>query len=215
MYNTVIFDLDGTLLDTLADLTAAVNHTMAQFGYPTHTQEAVRRFVGNGIRNLIERAVPGRLEPAQFQEVYAAFRTYYTAHCQVETKAYDGVLPLLRALHSRGVSMAIVSNKNDAAVKELAKLYFDGLIDTAIGGQEGMRLKPAPDSVNRAMAELGADRNHTLYVGDSEVDQATADNASLACVLVDWGFRARAELEPLGAKAVISAPGALLRVLED
>lgn len=213
MYRSVIFDLDGTLLNTLADLTDGVNYAMAQFGFPTHSQEAVRSFVGNGIRNLMLRAVPEPLDSPRFEEVYQTFRTYYTANCQVKTCAYDGILPLLRELRRRGISMAIVSNKNDAAVKELSAFYFEGIIETAIGGREGVPLKPAPDSVYLAMEQIGAQTGSTIYVGDSDVDKQTADNAGLSCVLVDWGFRPRQMLEKLNAMALISKPEALLSLL--
>ncbi len=195
---TVIFDLDGTLLDTLGDLAAAVNYGLHSHGYPERTLAEVRRFVGNGVRNLILRSLNG-VETPDFDAVFADFKTYYAEHNAVLTAPYPGVTDLLRALKEKGIGTAIVSNKYDAAVKALNVHYFGDLIPVAIGEKEGVSRKPAPDPVLLAMKELNADPASTVYVGDSEVDVLTAKNASLPCLTVTWGFRDREVLREAGA----------------
>ena len=166
-YNTIIFDLDGTLLNTLEDLCDSVNVIMEQFGWKTHSLEDIRRFVGNGIGKLMERATPYGRENPQFEEAFEAFRTYYTDHCQIKTRAYDGVVDLMNELKENGAKLAIVSNKNDAAVKELNQIYFSGCVRAAIGEAEGRQRKPAPDEVYAALEELGSTKEEAVYIGDS------------------------------------------------
>lgn len=214
-YSTVIFDLDGTLLDTLDDLTDSVNEIMKRYGYPVYEKEQIRRFVGNGIRVLMQRALPKELCAETFEECFLAFREYYTNHCMEKTRPYLGIVPLLTKLNEQKIKMAIVSNKNDEAVKELADYYFQNLIATAIGNKQGVCPKPAPDTVFEAMKLLSSRKEETLYVGDSQVDMQTAVNAGIPCVLVDWGFRDRDELEKLGALAVIHTPEELINILKS
>lgn len=214
-YDTVIFDLDGTLLNTLEDLKDAVNHVMRENGYPQRTLEEVRRFVGNGIRRLMEQAVPSHVTAEEFERVFEEFRQYYTEHCQVRTCAYDGIMPLLEQLHAKGYAMAIVSNKNHGAVCELNVLYFKDYIEIAIGQKDGIRKKPAPDTVFQALKELGKTAETAIYVGDSEVDFATAENSGMDCVLVTWGFRTVEELSEFKPLVFIEKPEQLLGVLED
>lgn len=214
-YDTVIFDLDGTLLNTLEDLKDAVNHVMRENGYPQRTLEEVRRFVGNGIRRLMEQAVPSHVTAEEFERVFEEFRQYYTEHCQVKTCAYEGIMPLLEQLHAKGYAMAIVSNKNHGAVCELNDLYFKDYIEIAIGQKEGIRKKPAPDTVFQALKELGKTTETAIYVGDSEVDFATAENSGMDCVLVTWGFRTVEELSEFQPVAFIEKAEQLLGVLED
>ena len=197
---TVIFDLDGTLLDTIGDLAAAVNFGLRSHGYPERTVDEVRRFVGNGVRNLILRSLNG-VETDDFNEVFADFKKYYSEHNAVLTVPYPGITELLRVLKEKGIGTAIVSNKYDAAVKALNVHYFGDLIPVAIGEKEGVSRKPAPDSVLLAMKELNADPASTVYVGDSEVDVETAKNASLPCLTVTWGFRDREILRSAGAES--------------
>ena len=206
MYETILFDLDGTLLDTLEDLTNATNFALAKFGYTTRTEEEVCAFVGNGIAKLIERAMGGKDE--NFSSVLETFKAYYGAHCAEKTKPYEGILPLLKTLKEYGIGMAVVSNKADFAVKSLAKEYFDGLLMKAIGEDEerGIRKKPAPDTLLAVMKELQADPKTTLYVGDSEVDIQTAQNAGVDCLCVTWGFRKREFLEAQGGKLFVDHP---------
>ena len=196
-YNTIVFDLDGTLLNTLEDLCDSVNVIMERFGWKTHSLEEIRRFVGNGIGKLMERATP------QFEEAFEAFRAYYTDHCQIKTRAYDGVVDLMNELKENGTKLAIVSNKNDAAVKELNEIYFSGCVSAAIGEVEGRQRKPAPDEVYAALEELGSTKDEAVYIGDSEVDYATACASGLPCVLVSWGFRDKELLESFDAEKVV------------
>jgi haloacid dehalogenase superfamily, subfamily IA, variant 3 with third motif having DD or ED/haloacid dehalogenase superfamily, subfamily IA, variant 1 with third motif having Dx(3-4)D or Dx(3-4)E len=206
MYQAVIFDLDGTLLNTLEDLRDGVNHALRLQGYQERSLEEVRRFVGNGIWKLIERAVPEGVEEEKREAVFQEFRSYYTSHCRVKTRPYEGIIELLQLLKQKKVAMAIVSNKNDAAVKKLAKYYFSDFIDVAIGEREGIRKKPAPDSVYEAMRLLGAEKGQTVYVGDSDVDRETAANAGLDCVSVTWGFREEEMLKGLNPEYLIRKP---------
>ena len=203
----ILWDLDGTLLDTLQDLADAVNHTMAQFGYPQRTLEEVRRFVGNGARRLIALAVP---ENADVDEVLAAFHAYYDAHCQIKTKAYDGIMEALAVLQEK-YPMAIVSNKPDSAVKSLCAQYFPGLF--ARGESADCPRKPAPDMVYKAMEAIGVET--CIYVGDSEVDVLTAKAAGVPCLSVLWGFRDREEIEAAGGQQFCDDTARLVEKLEE
>lgn len=205
-YDTVIFDLDGTLLDTLEDLTDAVNYALREFDMPECTIDEVRRFVGNGVRRLMELAVPDGFTNPAFEDVFAKFKEYYGVHCNDKTKAYDGVLPLLKELKGEGFALAIVSNKLDSAVKELAEIYFEGVVKVAIGEKTGVAKKPAPDTVYEALRELGMPKERAVYVGDSEVDVMTAKNAGLPCISVLWGFRDEAFLKQQGAERFAHTP---------
>lgn len=210
---TVIFDLDGTLLDTLKDLMSAVNAALEANHMPKRTIDEVRRFVGNGVRSLMVKAIPDGAENPAFEKTFADFRAYYGEHCKEDTRPYEGILPLLEALKQKGITMAIVSNKLDSAVKELAKNYFGDYITVAIGEMEGVARKPAPDTVFRALEELGVGREGAVYVGDSDVDIMTAKNAGLPCVSVTWGFRDRDFLMLHGASRLIDEPLELLDIL--
>lgn len=213
-YDTVIFDLDGTLLNTLEDLADAVNFVMQKNEFPVRTIEEVRLFVGNGIRKLMERAVPKGLSDDAFEKVFEEFRAYYTAHCQIKTKAYDGVLELLESLQAQGYSMAIVSNKNHAAVKELSDIYFKDYIQVSIGQKDGIRKKPAPDTVVQALKELGKTSETSIYVGDSDVDYHTAVNSEMDCALVTWGFRTVEELSAYEPTVFVDSTEQLLKFLD-
>lgn len=191
MKTGILFDLDGTLLDTLEDLQDATNYALRHFGYPERSREEVRRFVGNGAGQLIARAVPEGADPAPVLEV---FRRYYGTHCKIKTKPYDGVLEALSRL-SRAYPIAIVSNKPDSAVKTLCADYFPGIY--ALGETPDCPRKPAADMVHKAMAAIGVQT--CVYVGDSEVDVLTAKNARVPCLSVLWGFRDREEMEAVGA----------------
>lgn len=213
-YNTIIFDLDGTLLNTLEDLAAAVNYALEHCGQPMRSVDEVRQFVGNGIRNLMIRAVPQGEENPRFEEVFAAFKEYYGAHCNDKTCPYPGIKELLARLKADGYRLAIVSNKADFAVKELQKIYFAEEIEVAIGEKEGILRKPAPDTVNQALRELGSVREEAVYVGDSDVDIQTAQNAGMPCVSVTWGFRDRDFLEKHGAENFADTAEELERCLQ-
>ncbi len=206
--DTVVFDLDGTLLDTLDDLMNSVNYALESNGYPARTRDEVRRFVGNGILLLMQRALPSGQENPDFDKVFAGFKEHYGIHCNDLTKPYEGIMELLELLKEKGVKMAIVSNKADFAVKELSEIYFKGIIPVAIGEKEseGIRKKPAPDTVMEALRQLGSTTENAVYVGDSEVDLATAENCGMDYILCEWGFREREKLEELGGKVFVKKP---------
>lgn len=207
-YKAVLFDMDGTLLDTLADMAAAVNHILSVHGYPLRTVEEVRAFVGNGARKLMERALPPDVTGDAFEALLEEYRQWYEAHACVKTAPYPGVPAVLAALHRAGVRCAVVSNKPDGATRELAARFFPGL--PAFGQQDGIPAKPAPDMVYHALAELGVEASAAAYVGDSEVDVALARNAKLPLVAVSWGFRGREALEEAGAALVVDDAATLL-----
>ena len=207
MKTGILWDLDGTLLDTLEDLADAVNFALGEFGYPTRSVEEVRCFVGNGARRLIERAVP---ENGDVSAVFDTFRTYYNAHCQIKTKPYDGIMEALEKL-GKQYPMAVVSNKPDAAVASLCADYFPGLY--ALGEAADCPRKPAPDMVYKAMEELGVQK--CIYVGDSEVDVLTAKNAGVPCISVLWGFRNREELVQAGADCFCEKTEEIPRKIEE
>lgn len=209
----VIFDLDGTLLNTLYDLTNSVNWALEKYGQPTRSIEEVRAFVGNGLRNLMRRAVPNGEENPVFEDLFEFFREYYKSHCNIKTAPYEGIMELMKELKGRGIQMAIVSNKIDAGVKELNAIYFAEYVDVALGEREGIERKPAPDSVNEAIRLLGVNKENTVYVGDSDVDIQTAKNAEIRCVSVSWGFRDEAFLMEHGAGIMIDRPLELLEYL--
>ena len=229
VYSTYIFDLDGTLLDTLGDLAAAVNYALRTHGMPEHSIDDVRRFVGNGVRLLMERAVPDGAENPQFEAAFATFRQYYMHHSLDTTRPYEGIPETLSALKAKGCRLAVVSNKMMAATQELCRHFFPDTIEVAIGENEaaGIRKKPAPDTVFAALDALGIPRlalgeprkdlglpiPSAVYVGDSDVDIQTAANAGLPCISVLWGFRDRDFLIANGAKTFISAPSELLQAL--
>ena len=210
-YSAYIFDLDGTLLDTLGDLAASVNYALRTHGMPEHTIDDVRRFVGNGVRRLMERAVPDGADHPQFEDVFAIFRRYYMEHSLDTTRPYDGITDTLRELKRRGCRMAVVSNKMMAATQELVRHFFPE-IEVAIGEHEaeGIRRKPAPDTVYEALRQLGVGKEGAVYVGDSDVDLATARNSGLPCISVLWGFRDRQFLQENGATTLVAAPQDLL-----
>ena len=211
-YLTYVFDLDGTLLDTLGDLAASTNYALRTHGMPEHSLDDVRRFVGNGVRVLMERAVPQGAENPQFEAAFQTFRTHYMQHSLDTTKPYDGILETLEALKAEGCRLAVVSNKMMAATQELCRHFFRDTIEVAIGEHEaqGIRKKPAPDTVNEAFRQLGVGKERAVYVGDSDVDILTARNSGLPCINVLWGFRDRDFLIQHGAETFISAPSELL-----
>ena len=205
----IIWDLDGTLLDTLQDLTDGTNYALRQFGLPERTAEEVRSFIGNGARQLIARSLPGKTDDPDVDEVLRVYQVYYRAHCQIKTRPYEGIPEALEQLKAAGFPMAVVSNKPDIAVKPLCDQYFPGLY--AKGESADCPRKPAPDMVLKAMQALGVKK--CIYVGDSEVDVVTANNAGVPCLSVTWGFRSRHQLESGGAVQLCDAPRNLPRML--
>ena len=211
-YDTFIFDLDGTLLDTLGDLAASVNYALRSHGMPEHTLDDVRCFVGNGVRRLMERAIPEGAENPLFDATFATFRQYYMAHSLDTTRPYGGIPETLAELMRRGCHIAVVSNKMMATTVELCRHFFPDTVEVAIGEHEaeGIRKKPAPDTVFAALRQLGVGKDRAVYIGDSDVDVQTAANAGLPCISVLWGFRDKDFLTQHGAKTFISAPQELL-----
>ena len=202
-YKTYLFDMDGTLLDTLDDLTAAVNHTLAQYGYPQRTREEVRQGLGNGAVKLMASALPQGEDTPDFAAIMRDYKAWYQAHTCVLTRPYPGVPELLERLTRQGCRVAIVSNKPHGAACELAEKFFPGV--PTFGESPATPRKPAPDMVFHALASLGAEKGTAVYVGDSEVDVQTARNAGLPLIAVSWGFRGRQALAEAGAATIVDA----------
>ncbi|MBR1529027.1 MAG: HAD family hydrolase [Oscillospiraceae bacterium] len=214
-YQVFIFDLDGTILNTLEDLYLSVNAALKQSGFPERSLEEVRQFVGNGIRKLIERAVPfGTLE-TQISQVHQDFTEHYKIHCADHTKPYDHIPEVLQKIRSAGMKTAVVSNKADYAVQILCKDYFPDLFDAVAGEREGIRKKPAPDSVQAVLNALHLTPEQAVYIGDSDVDIETAENSGMPCISVEWGFRDREFLIQHGAGKIISNPEELLELIQQ
>lgn len=209
-YDTYIFDLDGTLLSTLDDLAASTNYALRRHGMPEHTLDEVRWMVGNGVRLLIERATPGGASNPQFDSVFATFRSHYVEHSLDTTRPYPGIMEMLTELKRRGRRIAVVSNKFYAATQELCRHFFGDTVEVAIGERENIRRKPAPDTVIEALRQLGVGPEGAVYVGDSEVDVATARNSGLPCISVLWGFRDRDFLTEHGATTFVTSPEEIL-----
>ena len=208
-YKTAVFDLDGTLLDTLEDLYLAVNRALSLHALPPRTRDEVRTFVGNGVELLIRRAVPAGTREEETLRVLADFKEIYAGICEEHTAPYAGIPDLLAALRSRGVRVAVVSNKFDEATKRLCARYFGDLVEVAVGERAGVRKKPAPDTVLEALRDLGAPLDSAVFIGDSDVDVATAAAAGMPCLSVTWGFRDEAFLVAHGARTLVHAPADL------
>lgn len=209
-FDTYIFDLDGTLLSTLNDLAASTNCALRWAGMPERTIEEIRMFVGNGVKLLMERAIPNGINNPKFEETYAKFREHYLEHNLDTTCPYEGIPALLRELKRRGKKLAIVSNKFYAATQDLAKHFFPDTIEVAIGERETIRKKPAPDSVLEALRQLGASKEGAVYIGDSDVDIMTAKNCGLPCISVLWGFRDKDFLIQHGGTIFVNKPADIL-----
>ena len=212
-YQTAVFDLDGTLLDTLEDLYLATNAALESHSLPRRSRDEVRMFVGNGVEMLIRRAVPADTDEETTLAVLADFKTTYAAICEDHTRPYDGILDMLRALRERGIRVAVVSNKFDAATKQLCQKYFGDLVEVAIGERAGVRKKPAPDTVYEALKELGMTATGAVYIGDSDVDIQTARNCGMPCISVTWGLRDKDFLLQSGAEILVDTPERLLGVI--
>lgn len=208
-YKVAVFDMDGTVLDTLADMHACVNHILSSYGCPTRTYDEVRSFVGNGIGPLLARSFPADYKKDD-KKVFGEFMDYYREHCVDKTKPYDGITKLLSDLKDSGVKIAIVSNKPHLAVNQLAERFFSGLYDVAVGEIEGLAKKPAPDEVFYALDQLGENKTAAVYIGDSDVDLMTAKNSGLDCISVSWGFKTKEFLMSLGAKTIVDEPSEAL-----
>ena len=212
-YKLAVFDMDGTILNTLEDLADSTNYALKANGLPERTIDEVRRFVGNGIRLLIERAVPTDTDKKLTYKVFDTFKEYYKTHCAVKTRPYDGIKDVLLELRKAGCLTAVVSNKADFAVQDLCKDYFDNLFDFAIGEREGIKKKPAPDSVFEVLSKLNVEKDNAVYVGDSDVDFATSVNAGMDVIMVGWGFRDAEFLREKGVKRIINQPSEILDII--
>ena len=219
-YNVILFDLDGTLLNTLEDLCDSVNYALSQMDFPTRTLEEVRTFLGNGVKNLMMKATPDGEDNPKFQETFSIFKEYYLTHNQIKTKPYEGIMDLLQSLHEAKMPMAIVTNKNQPSVDVLARDIFQGLIPIAVGDNGVRSRKPDAAPVNEALLQLGydpntCDKSRILYVGDSEVDAATAENAGVDCLLCSWGFRPISLLKTLPHTGIVHSPDDILKFLNE
>lgn len=214
-YHTVLFDMDGTILDTLDDLTDSVNYTLRQMGFPERTREEVRAYLGYGSRRLIEQALGETTELKTVDEAFRIYRAWYGTHAQIKTKPYGGIADVMRALRARGIRVAVASNKPEATVKTLCEYHFPALVDVAVGDVEWRAHKPEPDMIDAVLVELGVSRSGAVYVGDTEVDVETAQNADLPVIAVGWGFRSRAQQRTAGASVFADTPDELLRLLTE
>jgi len=212
---TVIFDLDGTLLYTLEDLKDSVNFALSKFNYPPKNLEEIRNFVGNGVKVLMELSIPQGKNNENFDECLAIFKTHYAQNMYNKTKPYDGIIEMLENLQNLGFKTAVVSNKFDLATKELCKKYFAEKIEIAIGESENIRKKPAPDSIFKVMEILNSNKNSTYFVGDSEVDIQTAQNANIKCISVTWGYKDKEFLLKNGAKFLANSPKEILEIISQ
>ena len=212
-YNLAIFDLDGTILDTLDDLTNSVNHALRTTGYPTRIKGDIRSFLGHGAKYLIAGSLGDVADQETIDTVLGYFREHYDAHCTDSSVPYAGITGLFKSLRQHGYKIAVISNKPDYAVHRLCQKHFTGMLDYIAGETKGVPKKPAPDAVNTALATLNAEPFSSVYIGDSEVDIATAENAEIDGIIVDWGFRDHAMLVTAGAEIIVSSPEELMNIL--
>lgn len=210
-YKLAVFDMDGTILNTLRDLSNALNYSLRVNGLPERTLAQAREFVGNGIHKTVERGVPRGTEPEMIEKVYSDFLPWYQQHCEDNTAPYDGIPEMLQSLRRAGVKTAVVSNKADPAVQKLAAHYFPGLFDAAVGEKPGIARKPSPDTVNAVLEKLQIDRSEAVYIGDSDVDIATAANAQMDHIIVTWGFRDIPFLREHGARVLADHPEEIVK----
>ncbi len=212
-YKAVLFDMDGTVLDTLDDLADSVNRSLREFGLPEVSRFQVGQSLGNGAKYLIRHCLPEGSDEALCEQVLAFYKPWYDAHCRIKTKPYDGILQLMETLRADGVSQAIISNKPDSAVQELAEAFFPGLMDVVIGESPAVKRKPSPDTVLAAASQMGLMASDCVYIGDTEVDLETARNAGMDCIPVSWGFRTEEQLCAAGAEEIIRSPEELKKKL--
>lgn len=211
-YKAIVFDCDGTVLNTADDLINSVNYILEKYGYPKKTGAEILRTLGHGLEFLLTHNLPQPMEKEKFQKIFAEFKEYYFSHCLIATKPYEGIMPLLAALKQK-YKLALVSNKNKIALNQLNELYFTEYMEAVVGESDALAKKPAPDMVNQALHELGVLPSEALYVGDSEVDKATADNSNMDCMLVTWGFRSRQQVAELKATYTVDTPEAIEDIL--
>jgi len=208
----LIFDMDGTILDTIEDITNAVNYILGKYNMPLRSVDEVKFFVGNGLKKTLLRSVPSGTGEAFVDETYPEFTAYYKEHSREKTKPYEGIVDVITELKDRGYKLAVVSNKRHEAVLELCEEFFCGCFDIAMGDQEGINIKPAPDMVESVLEKSGCKKEDAIYIGDSDVDIMTAYNSGLSCISVSWGFRSREFLIEHKADVIIDSPGELLEM---
>lgn len=213
-YTTIIFDLDGTLLNTLEDLTNAVNYVLNKHNFPIRTIDEIQSFVGNGIRKLIERALPHKINDMEFEIAFNEFQNYYGLHCQDATHPYENVIDLLKILRQKKYNIAIISNKSDDKVQVLKDTFFKNLVDIAVGTKDFAKTKPNPESTLSIISFFKSNKENCLFVGDSDVDILTAQNAGIRCISVSWGFKSKDDLIKSGATTIIDNPLQLLDLLK-
>ena len=213
MVNTVLFDLDGTLTDTLADLRNSVNFALAEFGFPERRTDEIRSFVGNGVRKLVYRSVPENTDTETAERCLEIFKAHYKENSRNETKPYDGIVELLGELKKRNIKTAVVTNKMHEAAAEIVEFFFGNLIDVTIGQRDDVAPKPEPDSIYLALRMLGESKENAVYIGDSEVDCITAHNAGIPCIGVTWGFRDRDVLAENGADFIANKTEEIIQFL--
>ena len=212
-YQAVLFDMDGTVLDTLDDLCDSINHSLAEFSLPPVSREHVRQCLGNGAAFLVSHSIPADCSPDLEAVVLAFYKPWYDAHCLIKTAPYEGILPMMQSLKEHWLRLAIISNKPDRAVQELSDAFFPGLLELSVGESPSFRRKPAPDTVLTAASQIGLSVDQCVYVGDSEVDLQTARNAGMDCISVTWGFRDEAQLIEAGASVLVHTPEELESLL--
>lgn len=202
----IIFDMDGTILNTLEDIADAVNYILKKYDKPTREVEEVKFFVGNGLYKTLERSVPPDADGSFIDQIYPEFTTYYNEHANEKTRPYDGIVEVMKKLRKAGYHLAVVSNKRQEAVEKLCEVFFQDCFDIAMGDQEGMQIKPAPDMVYQVLKQLEIEKSEAVYIGDSDVDIMTAKNSGLDCISVEWGFRDKEFLIAHGATTIIDKP---------
>lgn len=211
---TVIFDLDGTILDTIEDIAGAVNYILEKYEMPLRTVKEVRMFVGNGLLNLLKRCVPKGTADETIKEMFPDFVAFYKSHDDIRTKPYDGIPEAIKELKEKGYKLAVASNKRQEAVEDLCHKFYEGLFDDMAGDKEGFNIKPAPDMIERIMNNLGTVKSDVIYVGDSEVDILTSSNADIKGIFVSWGFRDKELLKEKGAEIIVDSPDELIEMIE-
>lgn len=212
-YDAVIFDLDGTLTDTLTDLRSSVNYALSRFGFSERTAEEIRSFVGNGVKRLIYLSVPENTPDEISEECLAVFKEYYAANSLVETRPYDGIIDILKMLKKNNIKTAVVTNKMHSAAADIVEFFFGNLIDATVGQIDGIAQKPQPDGIYKALEILGVSKEKSVYIGDSEVDCITAKNADIPCIGVTWGFRSKEVLLENGADFIAETAAELNNLL--
>lgn len=210
MIKAFIFDMDGTILDTIEDIAGAVNYILEKHDMPKRTVDEVKSFVGNGLYRTLELSVPENTDKTIMDRIYEEFVSYYKDHSNIKTKPYDGIVPVMRELKKQGYKLAVVSNKRQEAVSALCETFYDGIFEVSLGEQDGMRRKPYPDMVIEALNRMGVKKEEAVYVGDSDVDIMTAKNSNLKGIFVSWGFRSREFLKEHGAQEILDHPEQLI-----